>query len=339
MKRTSMTTALLGLAVAAAPVFATTPPRPGTLNYVEGTAYLNGQPLNPKDAGSIDLEPGQELTTATGKAEVLLTPGVYLRVGSNSAVKMVSPDLAESSVQLDRGRAGVEVDYIQKENHVEIADNGVSTRLLQKGYYEFNASTPEVRVFSGKAAVQVADGKTRDVKAHHELMLAAEANGKPLADEKPLSFSVSKVADSDQLYDWSKLRSEDLAENATPDEAYPGYPGYYWEPGWGFGFYGPGLYSPFWGMGWGGPIAWGGGPWGWGWGGPWYGGYGGWYGGWHGRYLHGPHGGPRPGNFHGGNSIHGGAASRASGGSFHASSGGSFHGGSAGGFHGGGVRR
>ena len=271
MKRTSMTVALLGLTLAAAPAFATAPAQPGTLNYVEGAAFLNGQKLNPKDGGSIDLGPGQELTTETGKAEVLLTPGVYLRLGSNSAVKMVSPDLAQTSVQVDRGHAGVEVDYIQPENNLEIADNGVNTRLLKKGYYEFNASQPEVRVFSGQAAVQVADGSYREVKGHHEMLLTGEANGKPLAKEKPEGFSIARAESTDNLYDWSKLRSEDLAENMGPEEAYGAYgayPGWAWEPGWGYGFWGPGFYSPFWGAGWG----WGG-PWGWGWGGPWIGGY------------------------------------------------------------------
>ena len=338
MKRTSMQIALLGLAVAAVPAFAQQPPRPGTLNYVEGSVYLDGRTVNPKDAGSIDLEPGQELTTAAGKAEILLTPGVYLRVASNSAVKMISPGLAQSQVELDNGRAGVEVDWIQKENEVQVEDASVDTQLLKKGYYEFSANQPQVRVFSGEAAVQVADGDYRDVKAHHELMLTGGPDGKPLAKEKPRSFNTN-VARTDNLYDWSKLRSEDLAENASPDEAYAGYPGYYWEPGWGFGFFGPGFDSPFMGMGWGG------GPWGWG--GPWYSGmgyygggyygggyYGGGYGGrgpFHGANFNrgrgmGPHG-ERPGAFHSGNA----------GGGFHAIGGGGFHGGGGGGFHGGGM--
>ena len=332
MKRTSMTIALLGLAVAAAPAFAVEPPQPGTLNYVEGTAFLDGQRLNPKNVGSIDLGPGQELTTATGKAEVLLTPGVYLRLGSNSAVKMVSPDLAQTQVELDKGRAAVEVDLIQRENDLQVEDAAVDTRLLKKGYYEFNATQPQVRVFSGEAAVQVADGRTRDVKAHHELLLSAMPNGKPLVKEKPEGFSIARAENTDHLYDWSKLRSQELAYNAAPDEAYAGYPGYYWEPGWGYGFFGPGFYSPFWGMGWGGPWGYGwGGPWGWGgWGGPFIGGYyGGYYGG---RYYHGPHGGPHPGGFRGG-SFHGNT------GGFHAMGGGGFHGGMGGGFHGGGGIR
>lgn len=309
MKPSSMTLALLGLAIAAVPAFAVTPPQPGTLNYVEGAAFLDGQRLNPQSVGSIDLGPGQELTTAAGKAEVLLNPGIYLRLDSDSAVRMVSPDLAQTQVQLEKGRASVEVDLIQKENNVQVEDASVDTRLLKKGFYEFNANQPQLRVFSGEAAVQVADGKTRDVKAHHELMLAGAPDGKPLDKEKPESFSTN-VVQTDQLYDWSKLRSQDLAQNASPEEAYAGYPGWYWEPGWGFGFYGPGFYNPFWGMGWGGPWAWGwGGPWAYGWGGG-IGYYGGYYGG---HYYRGP--------------VRGG---------FHTMGGGGFHGGMAGGFHGGG---
>ena len=207
--------------------------------------------LNPNDVGSIDLEPGQELTTATGKAEVLLTPGVYLRVDSNSAVKIVSPDLAQTSVEVDKGRAGVEVDYIQKENDLEIADRDVNTRLLQKGYYEFNANHPEVRVFSGKAAVEVADGETRDVKAHHELMLASDANGKPLAKEKPEGFSIAQAVNrtgyttgaSCGARTWRKTPAPNMPMKAIRDGS--------GSRDGGIGFFGDGFYSPFWGMGWG----------------------------------------------------------------------------------------
>lgn len=317
MKRTSMTFALLGLALVSAPAFATAPARPGTLNYVEGAAYLDGQKLNPKDVGSIDLEPGQELTTGTGKAEVLLTPGVYLRVGSDSAVKMVSPDLTMTQMELDKGHAGVEVDQIYNENNLQIADDGVNTRLEKDGYYEFNADQPEVQVFKGRAAVEVADGKTRELKDHHELMLAESPDGKPLAQEKPKSFNTD-VAQTDNLYDWSRLRSEYLADannQMAGEYAYAGYtPGWYWDPyGWDYTYFGAGpFYSPF---------GWGFYPLGWGWGG-WYGG--GWYGG---RYFRGPYRGAGPAGFHGGGEFHGG-------GGFH---GGGFAGG--GGFHGGGGFR
>ena len=64
---------------------------PGTLNYVEGQASIGSESLDSKSVGSAELKPGELLTTEQGKAEVLLTPGVFLRVGSNSSVRMISP--------------------------------------------------------------------------------------------------------------------------------------------------------------------------------------------------------------------------------------------------------
>jgi hypothetical protein len=110
--------ALLGMAMLGTTAFAAQPAQPGTVNYVEGTASLDGQTLNNKDVGNITLEPGQELNTATGKAEILLTPGVFLRVDDNSAVKMVSPNLTLTQVDLERGRAAVEVDEIHDQNNL-----------------------------------------------------------------------------------------------------------------------------------------------------------------------------------------------------------------------------
>jgi hypothetical protein len=262
---------LLGLALLAsglAAAYAAEPARPGTINYVEGAAYVDGQLIDPKQIGNIDLNPGQELTTGKGKAEILLTPGVFLRVDDNSAVKMISPNLTMTQVQLDKGRAGVEVDEIHDQNNLQIIDAGVTTRLQKAGYYEFDAGRPEVMVFKGKADVEVADGKGREVKGHHEFALDGQ-NGKPAAQEKSVSFSENKS--QDELMNWSSLRSQYLAEannQIAPEYAEAGYyPGWYWDPyGFGYTFIGAGpFYSPF---------GWGFYPLGWGWGGGWYGGRG-----------------------------------------------------------------
>src|SRR5436309_2904611 len=124
---------LLGLRLVSAPVFAAEPARPGTVNYIEGAAYIDGQQIDQKQIGNINLSPGQELTTGAGKAEVLLTPGVFLRVDDNSAVKMVSPDLTLTQVQIEKGRAGVEADEIHDQNNLQVIDAGVTTRLKKTG--------------------------------------------------------------------------------------------------------------------------------------------------------------------------------------------------------------
>jgi len=286
------TIALAGAALMLGPAaFGANVARPGTVNYVEGAAYLNGQQLTGESVGSADLNPGEELSTQTGKAEILLTPGVFLRLDDNSEVKMISPDLTKTQVELEHGRAGIEVDEIYPQNNLDIVDAGVTTQLVKNGYYEFNADQPTAMVFDGKAAVEVGDGKYRVVKSHHELALVSGPGDKRLANEKPASFNTDEA--KDDLYNWNSLRSQYLAEanNQIAGEYVggPGFaPGWYWDPYmWDYTFIGMGpFYSPF---------GWGFYPYGW---------AGGWYGGHYGYRgigrVSGPAHGFAGGGFHGG---------------------------------------
>jgi FecR protein len=104
---------------------------PGTLNYVEGQVSIGDQTLSPKAIGSTELATGQSIQTGNGKAEILLTPGVFLRLGDNSSVKMLSPNLTYTEVDLERGHAMVEVAEIQKENDLRVMEDGAATQLLQ----------------------------------------------------------------------------------------------------------------------------------------------------------------------------------------------------------------
>src|SRR5919198_174404 len=109
---------------------------PGTLNYVEGQASIADQTLDSKAVGATELQPGQTLRTGNGKAEILLTPGVYLRLGSNSAVNMISPSLTNTEVALNQGQAMLEVDEIHSENNIRLRQSGADTRVLKTGLYE-----------------------------------------------------------------------------------------------------------------------------------------------------------------------------------------------------------
>ena len=82
-------------------------PEPGTSNYVQGSAYLEGQPLNGKNVGQSELGSGPVLRTTVGEAEELLTRGVFLRLDDHSAVKMISPDIANTQIELLQGEAGI----------------------------------------------------------------------------------------------------------------------------------------------------------------------------------------------------------------------------------------
>ncbi|MGC1424754.1 MAG: hypothetical protein WA354_20230 [Terracidiphilus sp.] len=323
--------ALLGLGLMGSPLFAADQGNqarqavPGTVNYVEGSVYLEGSQLNTQEVGNATLQPGQKITTANGKAEILLTPGVFLRLDDNSTAKMVSPDLTLTQVALDKGRAGIEVDEIHDQNDLQVIDDNVTTRLNKRGYYEFDADKPEVMVFKGEAHVQVDDNKWIKIKGHHEFALNDE---QALAKEKPGDFNENDA--KDELYNWNSLRSEYMAEaNNQMAVQYAGPysgPGWYWDP-WAYNFAYMG-FGPF-----ASPFGWGFYPFGWGGFYPYGGGF---YGGYYGHYRYG----------HAGTIHHGvvGGTVRANPGrfeGFHNSRGfEGFHNGAGfGGFHGGGGHR
>jgi hypothetical protein len=217
---------------------------PGTLNYVEGQAAIGDQALNAKSVGSANLENGQSLTTEKGKAEILLTPGVYLRLGDNSSATMISTSITDTQVALNQGEAMLEVDQIYPENDIVISQDGARTRVLKTGLYAFNEAAHTIRVFDGKASVYAADHNIT-VKGGRELAL--DATGKLKAKD----FNKKQVANGDDLYRWSSLRSQYLSEaNINTAQLY--YANGWWGPGW-------------WGPGW-----WGGPGWFWN---PWYAGF------------------------------------------------------------------
>jgi hypothetical protein len=217
------------------------------LNYVEGQASIEGQSLGPEVIGKTELKAGQSLETGVGKAELLLTPGVFFRLGDNSSVMMISPTLTDTELRLDKGEATVEVAELHPENNVVIAEDGAKVRLTKTGFYDFDADHYIVRVYQGEANVEV-NGKDIEVKKEHQL--AFNAGG----SMKPEKFDKEQV--QDDLYRWSSLRSSYLAE-ANVDRAKDYQVGSWYGAGWDWDpYYGaytfiPGngiFYSPF---GWG----------------------------------------------------------------------------------------
>jgi len=208
---------------------------PGTLNYVEGQVSLGSHTLGASSIGSAVLLLGQPLTTENGKAEVLLSPGVFLRLGANTSVKMISAGLTDTEVELDQGHAMVEVAEIHPENNIRVTVRGTSAQLLKTGLYDFDLDQNQMRVFDGQAFVQQDDRRVK-VKGGHEVTLSSEGSLKTSKFDKD-SYT------EDDLYRWSSLRSAYVAE-ANVDAA-----GMYAEYGygpWGFGWWGSSWYWDPW---------------------------------------------------------------------------------------------
>jgi hypothetical protein len=272
MKRVWQTAAkvlagLLVTAVYAMPQGYTVSARPGALNYIDGNVALNGQPVSDKGLRSVFLAANDTLSTDVGKAEVLLTPGVFLRIGDNSAVKMISPSLTDTQVEVTRGEAMVEAAGLVKDNDITVLDHDGTIKIVKEGLYRFTAGNPPMAVvLEGKADVFFGGQKLELGKGHETVI------GPVLKAEK---FDPKK---DDDLYAWSNVRSEydaassyQAAKNVNIDN-YGGWWGYgyggWYNPGWfwnngfdswawlpasgafyspfGWGFYAPGLigYAP-----------------------------------------------------------------------------------------------
>lgn len=204
---------------------------PGTVNYVEGQVSIGNTSLNPRQAGDATLGTDQILSVSRGKAEILLSPGVFIRVGSNSQLRMVSPELVDPQVELLQGEAMVEVDQKMKQASLNVLQRGANISLLKEGLYKFDADEGKVQVIDGKASVSD-NGQSKEIGKGKEIVL----NGGPLKAEK---FDRKS---EDDLYRWSDVRSGYLAQanEASARTVYVNGFG-----GWGSGWYWNPYFSTF----------------------------------------------------------------------------------------------
>ena len=126
---------------------------PGTVNYVEGQVSIDGNPLNTKQNGDTQLQPNESLTTANGKVEMLLTPGVFVRVGNNSNIRMVSNGLANPTIEVVRGETMVEVDQQTTGAKIDVLERGATASILKYGLFRFNGDQGRIEVIDGQLQV------------------------------------------------------------------------------------------------------------------------------------------------------------------------------------------
>jgi hypothetical protein len=172
----------------------------GLLSYVEGQVMLNDQPVEFSNTRFADVKENSVVRTTDGRAEVLLTPGVTLRMGENSALRMITNRLVDTRLELLSGSAVVEADLIAKDTSVTVVVGSGAIALPKAGLYRFDVLPAQVKVFKGEAEVEQA-GQTKVVSGSRMLSLATE------------SASIEKfdAEDTDALDRWSHRRGSYLA--------------------------------------------------------------------------------------------------------------------------------
>jgi len=172
----------------------------GVVQYVEGTVTIDGQEVHPKFAEFPDVKPNQVLATADGRVEVLLTPGVFLRLAEDSSVRMISNSLSDTRLAVISGSALVEIAELLQNNAITFEAAGTQIVLPHKGLYRIDSDPARLRVYDGQARVgtdaPVVVRKGREVALDQTALLAKDF----------------EVKDTDAFYRWSARRSEYVSE-------------------------------------------------------------------------------------------------------------------------------
>src|SRR5579862_340768 len=230
----------------------------GVVQSVDGRAYLEDQPIQPKFGRFPDIKENQKFRTEDGRAEILLTPGVFLRMGDNSSIKMVSNALTDTKVEVQSGSVIVECDEIPKDNSIELLYKNNLMMLVKHGLYRVSTEPAHLQVYDGEAIVKGESGQLT-LKSGKETSLSGVLMAENF-DKK----------EADDLYSWSSRRASYLstanASSAMSMRNSGGYSGYSggslgfggWQfnpmfgmftyvPMMGFGYspFGYGWYSPY----------------------------------------------------------------------------------------------
>ena len=174
----------------------------GLLHYSEGAVTVDGSPVETKVGIFKEIKENSVLKTAQGRAEILLTPGVYLRVGENTEIKMLDNRLLSTRVELLSGSALVESDDPEisvKDPAVTIIYKDYEIQPVKYGIFELTSDPSQMKVYKGQAKVVAG--------AEHNLV----HEGRLLSFSAALPVERFDEKQADDLYLWARDRSGALS--------------------------------------------------------------------------------------------------------------------------------
>lgn len=213
----------------------------GLVQVSDGEVFVNDKAVEHKVAQFTDLKSNDVLSTGDGRAEVLLTPGAFLRMTDGSGIRMVSTRLADVRMEMVKGEAIVEVAELLTDNSITVNVGSATIELHKGGIYRFDAAPARLRVYQGEAIAKEGD-KVVTVKSGREFA----------SDGTAWNLGHFDTKETDALYRWSSRRSGNIAvanvsaarqAGSGYGSSYGGYPGLMNSGLYGNGLYGNGLYG------------------------------------------------------------------------------------------------
>ena len=174
----------------------------GVVNIIEGdVTVVRSLPFAAPEARTLisgdELNSGDVVNTgATGRVEVLLDPGCFLRLGQQSRFVFLFDNIGTAKLKLTRGSAVLEASSV--ENPIFIETPKSTLQIIREGLYRFNVDS------DGKAEVGVRKGRAlvgaTTIKEGKRALVDSDIGVIAKLDKK----------DVDDLDGWSKERARSL---------------------------------------------------------------------------------------------------------------------------------
>jgi len=177
----------------------------GVIYFFVGSAFLGDERLEQKFGRFPDIGEGRDLRTTLGRAEVLLTPGVFLRLDENSSIRLLSSRFSDTQVELLGGSAILEVTDTAPDTAVTLIYQSWRVRVPQKGVYRIDTEPARIRVYKGEVEVAT-DGRTETVAVREGEVLPLAA---VLVAEPSTTFG------NDDFKYWAMSRSQAISADNT----------------------------------------------------------------------------------------------------------------------------
>ncbi len=171
----------------------------GMINYTEGQVLVNDQDIQVTSTRFPQVRVQDVLSTKEGRAEVLLNPGSFLRIGENSSIRLASSSLTRPSVEVLSGSVVLEIAAESKDELVTLTWKDVVLSLVKHGVFRLDTDPAALRVFDGEVSV---------TSAGHQVTVG---KGKMLPFDGTWTLAKFDAEQTDSLDRWSGRRASYLA--------------------------------------------------------------------------------------------------------------------------------
>jgi len=173
--------------------------RSGLIHFIEGSVFLDDKRIETAFGKFEQMKDGSELQTQNGRAEVLLTPGTFIRLDEITAIRMVSSQLQNTRVELLEGSVVVESQNGSAKGPISILYKDYQVQVREAGRFRMDAAPAQLKVETG----------------HVEVFHAGDSVAMDAGSVLPFSGSLAatkQAGDSaaDALDEWNTARSNSI---------------------------------------------------------------------------------------------------------------------------------